>query len=101
MCSSDLDAQQLLSLQSDGSHVSGQALLSESSLLRSGEKTVPVVLQAPDAVLTGQRYDIDLIVDEPLDGALLAGGIAAVSKAQVAAMESPSLELGALGGGGR
>ena len=30
----------------------------------------------------------------------MAGGIAAVSPAQVAAMESPSLELAALGGGG-
>lgn len=95
-----LDAQQILSLESDGRQISGQAILSETSLLRSGEKAVPVVLQAPDAVLTGQRYDVDLIVDEPLDGALLAGGIAAVSAEQVAAMQSPSLELGALGGGG-
>jgi hypothetical protein len=95
-----LDAQQTLTLQSDGRHLSGQTLLTESSLLRSGEKAVPVLVQIPDVVLTGQRYDVDLIVDEPLDGALVAGGIAAVSPAQVAAMESPSLELGALGGGG-
>lgn len=95
-----LDAQQLLTLDSDGSHIKGQTLLSETSLLRSGEQAVPVLLQVPDAVLTGQRYDVDLIVDEPLDDALLAGGIAAVTPAQVAALESPTLELGALGGGG-
>jgi hypothetical protein len=95
-----LDAQQILTLESDGRHLVGEDVLSETSLLRSGEKTVPVVLQAPDAVLTGQRYDVDLIVDEPLNGALLAGGIAAISPAQVAAMASPSPELDALGGGG-
>jgi hypothetical protein len=95
-----LDAQQTLVLQSDGRHLTGQTLLTESSLLRSGEKALPVVLQIPDAVLTGQRYDVDLIVDDPLDGALVAGGIAAVTPQQVAAMESPPLELGALGGGG-
>jgi hypothetical protein len=95
-----LDAQQTLTLASDGRHLTGQALLTESSLLRSGEKAVPVLVQIPDVVLTGQRYDVDLIVDEPLDGALVAGGVAAVTPAQVAAMESPSLELGALGGGG-
>lgn len=95
-----LDAQQILSLESDGRQLTAQSILSETSLLRSGEQVVPVVLQVPDSVLTGQRYDVDLIVDEPLNGALLAGGIAAVSPAQVAAMESPSLELGALGGGG-
>jgi len=95
-----LDAQQTLILQSDGRHLTGQTLLAESSLLRSGEKALPVVLQIPDAVLTGQRYDVDVIVDEPLDGALVAGGIAPVTPQQVAAMESPPLELGALGGGG-
>ena len=95
-----LDAQQTLVLQSDGRHLTGQTLLAESSLLRSGEKALPVLLQIPDAVLTGQRYDVDLIVDDPLDGALVAGGIAAISPQQVAAMESPPVELGALGGGG-
>ena len=95
-----LDAQQTLILQSDGRHLIGQSLLSESSLLRSGEKVLPVLLQIPDTVLTGQRYDVDLIVQDPLDGALVAGGIAPVTPQQVAAMESPPLELGALGGGG-
>ncbi|MFO0119075.1 MAG: hypothetical protein ACK512_03115, partial [Cyanobium sp.] len=51
-----LDAQQTMVLLSDGSHLAGQTLLTESSLLRSGEKALPVLLQIPDAVLTGQRY---------------------------------------------
>jgi hypothetical protein len=95
-----LDAQQSLILRSDGRHLSGQTLLAESSILRSGDQSLPVVLQIPDAVLTGQSYDVDLILDEPLDGALVAGGLAAITAQQVAAMESPPLELGALGGGG-
>jgi hypothetical protein len=41
-----------------------------------------------------------VIFDEPLDGALVAGGITAVSGDQLAAMDSPAIELGALGGGG-
>jgi hypothetical protein len=41
-----------------------------------------------------------VIFDEPLDGALTAGGIVALTPQQVAAMESPSIELAALGGGG-
>ena len=51
-------------------------------------------------MLTGQRYDVDVIFDDPLDGALTAGGITALSPEQVSALESPSIELGALGGGG-
>ncbi|MCS5693692.1 hypothetical protein NZK33_17175 [Cyanobium sp. FGCU-6] len=96
-----LDAEQRLSLRSDGRHINAQTVLREQSLLRSGgEQAPPVSVLIPDAVLTGQRYDVDVIFDDPLDGALAAGGLVAVSPAQVAAMESPSMELGALGGGG-
>jgi len=96
-----LDAEQRLTLRSDGRHINAQTVLREQSLLRSGgEQAPPVSVLIPDTVLTGQRYDIDVIFDTPLDGALAAGGLVAITPAQVAAMESPSLELGALGGGG-
>ena len=95
-----LEAEQLLALQSDGSRINGQTVLRERSLLRSGDKPLPVSLLIPDAVLTGQRYDVDVIFDDPLDGALSAGGITAITPQQQATMASPSMELGALGGGG-
>ena len=95
-----LEAEQLLALQSDGSRINGQTVLRERSLLRSGDKPLPVSLLITDAVLTGQRYDVDVIFDDPLDGALSAGGITAITPQQQATMASPSMELGALGGGG-
>ena len=95
-----LTADQLLELRSDGSRISAQNLLREQSILRSGDADLPVSLLIPDAVLTGQRYDIDVIFDDPLRGALVAGGIQALSSQQVAGMESPAVELTALGGGG-
>lgn len=95
-----LEAEQQLALQSDGTRINGQTVLRERSLLRSGDKPLPVSLLIPDAVLTGQRYDVDVIFDNPLDGALSAGGIAAITPQQQATMASPSMELGALGGGG-
>jgi hypothetical protein len=95
-----LEAEQQLTLQSDGTRINGQTVLRERSLLRSGDKPLAVSLLIPDAVLTGQRYDVDVIFDEPLDGALAAGGIVAITPQQQAAMASPSMDLGALGGGG-
>ncbi|KEF41733.1 MAG: hypothetical protein ER33_09790 [Cyanobium sp. CACIAM 14] len=95
-----LEAEQQLTLQSDGTRINGQTVLRERSLLRSSEKPLAVSLLIPDAVLTGQRYDVDVIFDDPLDGALAAGGIVAITPQQQAAMASPSMELGALGGGG-
>jgi hypothetical protein len=95
-----LDGEQWLQLQSDGTRFTGQTVLRDQSIVRSGEQSPPVSVLIPDAVLTGQRYDVDVIFDEPLDGALTAGGITALTPEQVAAMESPTMELGALGGGG-
>lgn len=95
-----LTGDQLLELRSDGQRISGQNLLREQTILRSGDSDLPVSVLIPDAVLTGQRYDIDVIFDDPLDGALVAGGIRGLSSQQVAAMESPAVELAAMGGGG-
>jgi len=95
-----LDAEQRLSLQTDGQRFNGQTIWREQSILRSGENAPTVSLLIPDAVLTGQRYDVDVIFDDPLDGALVAGGIRPISAGEVIAMESPRLDLSALGGGG-
>lgn len=95
-----LEAEQQLLLESDGRRINGQTVLREQALLRSGDVDLPVTLLIPDVVLTGQRYDVDVIVDEPLDGAILAGGITDITGDQVTALDSPSLRIGALGGGG-
>ncbi len=94
-----LEASQLITLEASGGRINGQTVLREQSILRSGE-ALPVKVQIPDAVLTGQRYDVDVLFEEPLDGAVAAGGIVALTPQQVAALESPELQLGALGGGG-
>jgi hypothetical protein len=95
-----LEAEQQLLLESDGRRINGQTVLRDQALLRSGDKDLPVTVMIPDAVLTGQRYDVDVIVDEPLDGAIVAGGITDISVDQVNALDSPGLRIGALGGGG-
>lgn len=95
-----LEAEQQLVLESDGRRINGQTVLREQALLRSGERALPVSVLIPDAVLTGQRYDLDVIFDDPLDGAIVAGGIADLRDDQLSALDSPSLRLGALGGGG-
>jgi hypothetical protein len=93
-------AEQQLALESDGLRITGQTVLREQSILRTGSGDVAVTLQIPDAVLTGQRYDVDVLLDEPLDGAIAAGGIVELTPEQARSLESPELQLGALGGGG-
>ncbi|MFM7085467.1 MAG: hypothetical protein ACKOXO_00490 [Cyanobium sp.] len=95
-----LSADQWLELSSNGERISGQTLLREQTILRSGESNLPVSVLIPDAVLTGQRYDVDVIFDEPLDGALVVGGIQSLTPQQLASLESPAMDVVPLGGGG-
>ena len=94
------EARQQLVLGATGPRFNSQELIRESSLLRSGDNDLKVSLLIPDAVLTGQRYDLDVVFDEPLDGAVVAGAIKPVSPGELLRLQTPDLQLEALGGGG-
>ncbi len=94
------EARQQLVLGASGSRFNSQELIRESSLLRSGDNDLKVSLLIPDAVLTGQSYDLDVVFDEPLDGAVVAGAIKPVSPGELLRLQTPDLQLEALGGGG-
>ena len=95
-----LQAQERLAIRTDAGRLVAQDVISQESLLRTGERPLPVTMGIPDAVLTGSRYDIDLIVDEPLGQAILAGGLIELSDQQLATFSRPDLRLAPLGGGG-
>jgi len=94
------EAQQQLVLGASGNRFNSQEVIRESSLLRSGDSDLKVSLLIPDAVLTGQRYDVDVVFDEPLDGAVVAGALKPVTAGELLRMRTPDLQLEALGGGG-
>jgi len=94
------EAQQQLVLGASGNRFNSQEVIRESSLLRSGDNNLKVSLLIPDAVLTGQRYDVDVVFDEPLDGAVVAGALKPVTAGEFLRMQPPDLQLEALGGGG-
>ena len=95
-----LEARQILAVSSSQGQILHQEVLEEESWVYSGDQRLPVILQIPDAVLTGQRYDVDVILDEPLDNGLLAGGILEVSPYEVETMGAPTIQLGTLNAGG-
>jgi len=94
------EARQQLVLGGSAARFNRQQVIRESSMLRSGDADLGVSLLIPDAVLTGQRYDLDVIFDDPLEGSVAAGAIQPVTVAELMRLESPALELEALGGGG-
>ena len=95
-----MEATQTLAVSSREGKIVSQEVLKEESWIYSGDQRLPVTLQIPDAVLTGQRYDVDVILDEPLDSGLVAGGILEVSRDEVETMGAPTIQLGTLNAGG-
>ena len=95
-----LQAQERLAIRTDAGRLTAQEVIAQESLLRSGKRPLRVSLGIPDVVLTGSRYDIDLIVEEPLGQAVLAGGLIELSDQQLATLSRPNLQLAPLGGGG-
>jgi len=93
-------ANQRLAFSTQAGLITAQEVLSDQSVLTSSKKPLPISLLIPDTVLTGSRYDVDVVVDQPLGKALLAGGLVAVTPQQVLAQQSPNVQLEPLGGGG-
>ena len=43
--------------------------------IRSDDNQIDIAISIPDVVLTGSKYDIDIILNQPLDETIIAGGI--------------------------
>ena len=95
-----LNASQTLAVRLEAGVMLEEEVLDERSLLRSGTARLPISVRIPGAVLTGSRYDIDVIVDEPLGPAVLAGGLVELNETQTGEPGRPAIQLEPLGGGG-
>jgi hypothetical protein len=95
-----LQSEERLAIRTDAGQLVAQDVISQESLLRSGKRPLQVSMGIPDVVLTGSRYDIDLIVDEPLGQSIVAGGVIELTDQQLATLSRPNLQLAPLGGGG-
>ena len=95
-----LEASEQIAIRLQDGRLVEQELLAQQSLLRSGEPPLAVNVAIPDVVLTGSRYDIDLIVEEPLGQDLVAGGLIDLTEDQLSAQIRPNLPLAPQGGGG-
>ncbi|NJL52418.1 MAG: nuclear transport factor 2 family protein [Hydrococcus sp. SU_1_0] len=77
-----------------------QEILTEESQLTSGEHPPQVKVVAPSTVTTGEKYNFDLIVDEPLGDQVLLGAVQEEKTAANLYLNSTSLELKPLAAGG-
>ena len=77
-----------------------QRILAEQSRLTSGNNPPQVQISAPKTVKTGERYNFDIIVDEPLGDKVLLGAIKEEKTASNLYLNPTALELELLSAGG-
>ena len=95
-----LQGSQTLAVSLEAGVMRAEELLHERSLLRSGEERLGVSVRIPAEVRTGASFDIDVVIEEPLGSALLAGGLVLLSDDQRDNQIRPFIQLEPLAGGG-
>ena len=96
----ELESNQKLSLEIKNNKIIDKEIISSYSILKSGNKDMSITISIPNSVLTGTRYDFDVIFDNPSKDGILAGGLANLTKEQIKNQNNPNIELFPLGGGG-
>lgn len=65
----------LLKLKLTKNKIKSYQVIDEESILNSQQSPLIVKIISPDKVLTGERYEINLIIERPLDNLLTASGM--------------------------
>ena len=74
----NLNSQQTVKLKMLKNKIKSYKVINEQSILHSQNSPLSVKVISPNKVLTGERYEINLIIEKPLDKSLIAGGLIVV-----------------------
>ena len=71
----NLNAKQTVQIKTFKNKIKSYQVIKEESILSSQKSPLAVKIISPDNVLTGEKYEINLIIDKPLDNSLIASGM--------------------------
>ena len=71
----NLQSKQTVKIETFGNKIKYYQVIDEESILNSQDSPLSVKLISPEKVLTGERYEINLIIENPLDNSLTASGM--------------------------
>ena len=95
-----LEVKQITEIKVNERKIVSLKLINESSILKSVDSPLKVTIKSPNIVLTGVRYDIDIILEDPLGENFLTGGIMIVDRDKLIRGPTPYIDLLPLGAGG-
>ncbi len=71
----NLYTKQTVEIDTYKNKIKGYSVIDEESILNSQNSPLIIKVVSPEKVLTGEKYEVNLIIDKPLDKSLTAGGI--------------------------
>ena len=71
----DLHTKQTVKLETYKNKIKGYEVIDEESILNSQKSPLIIKIVSPDKVLTGEKYEMNLIIENPLDNSLIASGM--------------------------
>ena len=71
----NLNSKQTVQIETYENKIKSYQVINEESILNSQKSPLVVKIIAPDKVLTGERYEINLIIEKPLDDSFIASGM--------------------------
>ena len=70
-----LNSKQTVKIETYKNKIKSYQVINEESILNSEKSPLVVKIISPDKVLTGERYEMNLIIENPLDDSLIASGM--------------------------
>ncbi len=71
----NLYTKQTVKLETYKNKIAGYEVIDEESILNSQNSPLIIEIASPDKVLTGEKYEMNLIIENPLDNSLTASGM--------------------------
>ena len=71
----NLSAKQTIKVETLKNKIKSYKVINEESILNSKDSPLAIKIIAPEKVLTGERYEMNLIIETPLDNSLIASGM--------------------------
>jgi len=71
----NLNTKQTVKVETYKNKIKGYEVINEESILNSQNSPLIIKIVSPDKVLTGEKYEMNLIIEKPLENSLTASGM--------------------------
>ncbi|KGG13175.1 MULTISPECIES: hypothetical protein [Prochlorococcus] len=95
-----LEAMQKIAITLSDKKIIQKEVINEYSILKSTDHPIDIDLSIPDYVLTGTTYNVDIILEKPLEDAIIAGGLITINEEDYQGKLIPNIPIVPLASGG-